>query len=64
MDDANKKLDDMVKAYRTIIRSLGEDPDSEGLQDTPKRAAVAMDFINRGYAICVYTVFFCGSDIY
>ncbi|WP_275289016.1 GTP cyclohydrolase I FolE [Halomonas elongata] len=35
--------------YRQIIQELGEDPDREGLRDTPKRAAKAMQFLNRGY---------------
>ncbi|MCW4151064.1 GTP cyclohydrolase I FolE [Halomonas sp. 18H] len=35
--------------YRHIIQELGEDPDREGLRDTPRRAAKAMQFLNRGY---------------
>ncbi len=35
--------------YRQIIEGLGEDPDREGLRDTPKRAAKAMQFLNHGY---------------
>jgi GTP cyclohydrolase I len=35
--------------YRHIIEGLGEDPEREGLRDTPKRAAKAMQFLNRGY---------------
>lgn len=36
--------------YRHIIEGLGEDPEREGLRDTPKRAAKAMQFLNRGYS--------------
>lgn len=35
--------------YRQIIKELGEDPEREGLRDTPERAAKAMQFLNRGY---------------
>lgn len=35
--------------YRQIIIGLGEDPEREGLRDTPERAAKAMQFLNRGY---------------
>ena len=36
--------------YREILLGLGENPDREGLQDTPKRAAKAMQYLCRGYA--------------
>lgn len=44
-----KLLDDLTGHYRAIIDGLGEDPCREGLQDTPKRAAKAMQFLTRGY---------------
>lgn len=40
---------DMEHHYREIIASLGEDPDREGLKDTPKRAAGAIRFLTAGY---------------
>lgn len=40
---------DMERHYRAIISSLGEDPDREGLKDTPKRAAAAIRFLTAGY---------------
>lgn len=39
----------MEEAFKTIIDQLGEDPKREGLCDTPKRAAQAMEFLTRGY---------------
>jgi len=35
--------------YRQIIQDIGEDPNREGLIDTPKRAAKALQYITRGY---------------
>ena len=39
----------MKNAYRTIIEKINEDPNREGLIDTPDRAAKAMEFMTRGY---------------
>jgi GTP cyclohydrolase I len=35
---------------REILRTLGEDPDREGLQKTPARVARAFEFFVKGYA--------------
>ena len=35
--------------YREILNGLGEDPEREGLLDTPKRAAKAMQYLCHGY---------------
>lgn len=35
--------------YSAILSELGEDPSREGLIDTPKRAAKAMQYLCRGY---------------
>lgn len=43
------QLDSLSAHYRAIIEGLGENPDREGLVDTPKRAAKAMQFLTRGY---------------
>jgi GTP cyclohydrolase I len=39
----------MEDAFRKIIESVGEDPNREGLRDTPLRAAKAMEFLTHGY---------------
>ncbi|WP_339533088.1 GTP cyclohydrolase I FolE [Pseudomonas mucidolens] len=36
--------------YREILKGLGEDPDREGLLDTPKRATKAMQYLCHGYS--------------
>ena len=42
-------LDNISKHYKAIINDLGEDSSREGLLDTPKRAAKAMQFLTQGY---------------
>jgi GTP cyclohydrolase I len=42
--------DDVSEAVRTLIRWAGDDPDREGLLDTPKRVARAWREYARGYA--------------
>ena len=39
----------MKKQYAEIIQAIGEDINRPGLQDTPERAAKAMEFLTRGY---------------
>lgn len=40
---------DIKDAYLKIIQQVGENPDREGLLDTPKRAAKAMQYLTQGY---------------
>tara|TARA_R110001592_G_scaffold260403_1_gene525010 strand:+ start:124714 stop:125259 length:546 start_codon:yes stop_codon:yes gene_type:complete len=37
------------KAYEEILRAIGEDLTRDGLVDTPRRAAKAIDFLTSGY---------------
>ncbi|AVH66591.1 GTP cyclohydrolase I FolE [Nostoc sp. 'Peltigera membranacea cyanobiont' N6] len=39
----------MMEAVRTLLIGLGEDPDREGLKDTPKRVMKALQFLTKGY---------------
>ena len=40
---------EMRQAVRTLLIGLGEDPDREGLRDTPKRVVKALKFLTKGY---------------
>ena len=41
--------EEMRQAVRTLLIGLGEDPDREGLKDTPKRVVKALQFLTKGY---------------
>ena len=49
MSEHDKNIQKMTDAYHAILVAMGEDPQREGLVDTPRRAAKAMDFITGGY---------------
>jgi GTP cyclohydrolase I len=40
---------EMRQAVRTLLIGLGENPDREGLKDTPKRVVKALKFLTNGY---------------
>ncbi len=46
-DEVSSK--NMESAFSTIIEGVGEDLNRDGLIDTPKRAAKAMQFLTKGY---------------
>jgi GTP cyclohydrolase IA len=39
----------LAEHFRALIEGLGENPNREGLRNTPHRAAKAMQFLTRGY---------------
>jgi len=41
--------DKLTQSYANILTELGEDLDRDGLIDTPRRAAKAMQFLTQGY---------------
>ncbi len=43
----------MEEYFKKIITELGEDINRMGLQDTPKRAATALQFLTHGYQLSV-----------
>lgn len=42
-------IEEIAGHYRRILTLIGEDPDREGLRDTPMRAAKALSFVTSGY---------------
>ncbi|MGM3387771.1 GTP cyclohydrolase I FolE [Stutzerimonas stutzeri] len=42
-------MTELSSHYQQILVGLGEDPEREGLLDTPKRAAKAMQYLCKGY---------------
>ena len=40
---------EMEQAVKTLLQSLGEDPEREGLLDTPARVAKSLKFLTKGY---------------
>jgi len=48
-EETNGIPQDVTEAVRTLIRWAGDDPDREGLRDTPRRVACAWREYARGY---------------
>ncbi|KIX98568.1 uncharacterized protein Z520_05869 [Fonsecaea multimorphosa CBS 102226] len=48
-EQAQVRLDKLAGAVRTIFECIGEDPDREGLRDTPERYAKALMYFTKGY---------------
>lgn len=48
-EETEERLDKLSGAIRTILECIGEDPEREGLRETPMRYAKAMLFFTKGY---------------
>jgi GTP cyclohydrolase I len=48
-EEAQERLDKLAGAVKTIFECIGEDPEREGLRETPERYAKAMMFFTKGY---------------
>jgi len=47
----DEKTQKLAEHYKEILKLLGEDPEREGLVDTPQRVAKSMQFLNKGLNI-------------
>lgn len=47
--ESKPALESLSESYLQLIESIGENPNREGLRDTPKRAAKAFQFLTQGY---------------
>ncbi len=45
----DEAVEQLSNHYRSIINLIGEDPDRDGLKDTPERVGKAMQFLTHGY---------------
>jgi GTP cyclohydrolase I len=48
--DANPTPEVLEELYRKVLSEIGEDPDRQGLTDTPARVAKAMRYLTKGYS--------------
>jgi len=57
-DDAsfNERIETIKGAVGTILKAVGEDPNRDGLLDTPERYAKAMLYFTKGYTQNLYDV--------
>lgn len=53
MGAIHSKQDKMVDLVRALLGEIGEDPEREGLLETPQRVSEALKYFTRGYEINV-----------
>ncbi|MBO6813200.1 MULTISPECIES: GTP cyclohydrolase I FolE [Marinobacter] len=51
-----EELGKLTHCYASIIEQIGEDSQRQGLRDTPKRAAKAIQFLTKGYSENLETI--------
>lgn len=52
MDRFNPEtVEEMAEHYHAILKLMGENPERDGLKDTPVRVAKAMQFLTQGYEL-------------
>ena len=49
-------LDSMEDSVRQLLKQLGEDPERDGLRDTPRRVEKSLTFLTSGYKTDVDTI--------
>ena len=45
-----ENINEMASLYHRILQLIGEDPDREGLKQTPVRVSKALNFLMMGYS--------------
>jgi len=48
-ETTTRRVDEISNSYLSILESIGEDPNREGLKKTPQRAAKAILHFTKGY---------------
>lgn len=48
-EEAEERLQKLASAVKTIFECIGEDPEREGLRETPERYAKALMYFTKGY---------------
>ena len=43
------KIESITEHYLSLLKLVGEEPDRDGLRNTPQRAAKAMAYLTQGY---------------